>query len=53
MTTSDCDPLSKCVTAHKGLEIAHRQGDDGGRACAADHEKLEMSVEPKTEGIQI
>jgi len=47
MTTSDRDPLSKMVTAHKGLEIAHRQGDDEGRACAAVHEELKMSVEPK------
>jgi len=47
MMTSDRDPLSKMVTAHQGLEIAHRQGDDDGRACAADHERLKMSVEPK------
>ena len=42
MMTSDRDPLSKMVTAHQGLEIAHRQGDDDGRACAADHEQLKM-----------
>ena len=48
VTTSSCDPLSKYVTAHKGLEIAHRQGEDDVRACAADHEQLKMSVEPKT-----